>query len=621
MPPDERTPDGHGQHSYRQRPVQVAVALPFAATALLVVGAVTSGTNGSFTRLDVLIACLAVVGTTLLFAEAITAPPLLVVAWLVVDGFSHRPYAQLQAPNDASLRAAGLLVAVAVLALTIGYAMRKPYSRSGQRWTTLDVVTAERRLPGVSRTRSLVALLVATAALPLITLVLVSLRSHLSFADDLLVYLVAVVGITVIGGFLPAVAAAVASSLLLNWFFTPPLHTWTIDAPQNLLALLLFVTFAICVSSVVHLAAQRTAESRASNADATALLTLAQTVLEGQDTVDAVLQQFSSAHGLAAELTERVGSTDVRVASAGDMGSALPLETVIPRPGLKLTVAIPAAGEPPDLPSRRVLAGYAAQLAAALDRQRLRVQAAQAEALAEGNRMRTALLAAVSHDLRTPLSSIKAGVSTLRQTDVEWSEQDEAELLATIEEGADRLDYLIGNLLDMSRLTTGSLSPFLRATAIDEVTVLAMQGLPGSAEVELDVPDDLPLAAADPGLLERALANLIGNALRFSPPESPPTVTGQTSRELISISVIDHGPGVAAQDQDRIFEPFQRLGDQAAGSGVGLGLAVARGFVEAMGGHLTATATPGGGLTMTVELRAWNPRRQDVSLDRGTSRR
>ena len=180
------------------------------------------------------------------------------------------------------LRAAGLLVVVAVVALALGYALRLPYSRTGERWTTLDVVTAERRLPGVSRTRSLVALLVAAAALPLVTLVLVALRSHLSFADDLLVYLVAVVGITVIGGFLPAVAAAVASSLCLNWFFTPPLHTWTIDAPQNLLALLLFVTFAICVSSVVHLAAQRTAESKVSNADATALLTLARRCSRGR---------------------------------------------------------------------------------------------------------------------------------------------------------------------------------------------------------------------------------------------------------------------------------------------------------------------------------------------------
>jgi two-component system sensor histidine kinase KdpD len=604
---------------HRRCPAQAALALPFAATGFLIIGAAASSTNGRVTGLDVLIGCAAVVGATMLVAETVTAFPLLVVAWLVVDGFSRRPYAQLRGMDAASLRAAGVLLGAAALGLPLGHGLRRSYSRSGARGTTLDGVIAERRLPGVSRTRSLVALLLATAALPLVTALMAGLRSHLSFADELLFYLVVVVGITLIGGFLPAVAAAVAACLCLNWFFTPPLHTWTIDAPQNLLALLLFVTLAICVSSVVHLAAQRAAQARASNADATALLTLAQTVLEGQDTVDAALQQLRSAHGLEAELTEQVGNADVRVAVAGDPATATPLATVVSRPGLRLTVAVPASGAPPQLPSRRVLAGYAAQLAAALDRQRLRAQAAQAEALAEGNRMRTALLAAVSHDLRTPLSSIKVGVSTLRQTDVAWSEEDRAELHATIEDGADRLDYLIRNLLDMSRLTTGSLSPFLCATAIDEVAVLAMQGLVGSADVDLDVPDDLPLAAADAGLLERALANLIGNALRFSPPGLPPRVAGDGSTECIRISVIDHGPGVPAQDQERIFEPFQRLGDQTPGSGVGLGLAVARGFVEMMGGRLIAVATPGGGLTMIVELRTWNMRRQHVPLDREAS--
>ena len=345
-------------------------------------------------------------------------------------------------------------------------------------------------------------------------------------------------------------------------------------------------------------------------------------MLEGQDTVDGVLHQLSSAHGLVAELTEQVGSADVRIAVAGDMSSALPLETVIPRPGLKLTVAIPAVGEKPRLPSRRVLAGYAAQLAAALDRQRLRAQAAQAEALAEGNRMRTALLAAVSHDLRTPLSSIKAGVSTLRQTDVDWSEQDRAELHATIEEGADRLDYLIGNLLDMSRLTTGSLSPFLRATAIDEVTVLAMQGLPGSA----DGRSRRTRRPADGGRRPRAARTRACQPDRQLAALLPTWETTHGGRSGLGGAASGSASSITAQvflpqDQERIFEPFQRLGDQAAGSGVGLGLAVARGFVEAMGGQLVAAATPGGGLTMTVELRAWNVRRPGVRLDRGTSHR
>jgi two-component system sensor histidine kinase KdpD len=249
-----------------------------------------------------------------------------------------------------------------------------------------------------------------------------------------------------------------------------------------------------------------------------------------------------------------------------------------------------------------LIAGYAAQAAASLDRERLRTQAAQAEALAEGNRMRTALLAAVSHDLRTPLASIKASVSSLRQTDVTWSEEDEADLLATIEQNADRLDALIGNLLDMSRLHTGSLQPFLRPTAIDEVAPVAAVGLDDSLRLELAVPDGFPLVLADPGLLERVLANLFSNALRYSPAGRPPELHAILDGDTVRLDVVDHGPGVPDEQKGRIFEPFERAGDRHPG--VGLGLTVARGFAEAMGGRIAALDTPGGGLTIRVMLPA-----------------
>jgi len=253
-----------------------------------------------------------------------------------------------------------------------------------------------------------------------------------------------------------------------------------------------------------------------------------------------------------------------------------------------------------------LIAGYAAQAAVALDRERLRTQAAQAEALAEGNRMRTALLAAVSHDLRTPLASIKASVSSLRQTDVSWSEEDEADLLATIEQNADRLDALIGNLLDMSRLHTGSLQPFLRPTAIDEVAPVAVGGLDDSLRLEMAVPDGFPLVLADPGLLERVLANLFSNALRYSPAGRPPelhaVLDGAPYGATVRLEVVDHGPGVPDAQKERIFEPFERAGDRHPG--VGLGLTVARGFAEAMGGQISAVDTPGGGLTIRVVLPA-----------------
>ncbi len=230
------------------------------------------------------------------------------------------------------------------------------------------------------------------------------------------------------------------------------------------------------------------------------------------------------------------------------------------RPDLALEVSGQAATATASL-----LAGYTAQAVAALDRARLRTQAAQAEALAEGDRIRTALLRAVSHDLRTPLASIKASVSSLRQTDVRWSPQDEAELLATIEQNADRLDALVGNLLDMSRLQAGSLEPFLRATAVDEVAPVALRGLDDSDHLLIVVPEDLPLIRADPGLLERVLANLFSNALRHSPPDQWPMLRASEDGDQVVIDVIDHGSGVPAELKERIFEPFARLDARTPG--------------------------------------------------------
>jgi two-component system sensor histidine kinase KdpD len=266
--------------------------------------------------------------------------------------------------------------------------------------------------------------------------------------------------------------------------------------------------------------------------------------------------------------------------------------------------------------SGRILDGYAAQAAAALERQRLRVQAGQAEALEAGNRMRTALLAAVSHDLRTPLASVKAAVSTLRQTDIAWTAEDQAALLATIEEGADRLDSLIGNLLDVTRIHTGALQPFIRPTALDEVAPLVVAGLDGGERVRFDIPDALPLLATDPGLLERALANLIANALRYSPADQPPTLTAAACGGTVTVRVIDHGPGIPPDQRDHVFEPFQQLGDQHTSGGVGLGLAVAKGFLDSVGGQLTAEPTPGGGLTMRLDLPVATPVRDPTGAAR-----
>jgi two-component system sensor histidine kinase KdpD len=442
----------------------------------------------------------------------------------------------------------------------------------------------------------------AVAGLPSLTAALNALQPHLNLSDDLLIYLVAVVAVTVVGGFWPAVVAAVGACLLLNWFFTAPLHTFTIAEPRNLLALVLFVTVAVAVSSVVHLAARRESDAARSSKETQSLLGLAQTVLGGADTPGDVLDHLTASHGGHAELLERVSGRWIKVASSGEpapdpRASAPGTLRFEVRPDLALEVSGQAASATTSL-----LAGYTAQAVAALDRARLRTQAAQAEALAEGDRMRTALLRAVSHDLRTPLASIKASVSSLRQTDVHWSPQDEAELLANIEQNADRLDALVGNLLDMGRLQAGSLEPFLRATAVDEVAPVALRGLDDADHLLIVVPDDLPLVRADPGLLERVLANLFSNALRHSPDDLRPMLRAKEDGDRVVLDVVDHGSGVPAGLKERIFEPFARL--DARSPGVGLGLAVAKGFAEAMGGTIVAVDTPGGGLTVRVTLPA-----------------
>ncbi|MUT91798.1 ATP-binding protein [Streptomyces sp. Z38] len=260
-----------------------------------------------------------------------------------------------------------------------------------------------------------------------------------------------------------------------------------------------------------------------------------------------------------------------------------------------LTGRVPAAED------RRVLAAFAAQAAVVLDRRRLREQADRA--LAEGNRIRTALLAAVSHDPRTPTAGIKAAVSSLRSEDVERSDEDRAELLEGIEDGADRLDHLVGNLLDMSRLHTCTVTPLMRGTDVDEVVPRALGGVPEHT--------------VDPGPLERAMANVIENAVKYSPPgERVPAAAGALA-DRVEVRVVDRGPGLSDEAEERVFAPFQRHGDAPRGSGVGPGLAVARGFTEAMGGTLNADGTPGGGLTMTLTLHAADARPEDGPDDSG----
>ncbi|HEX3897632.1 MAG TPA: ATP-binding protein [Mycobacteriales bacterium] len=595
-------------------PVDAAFTLPVAFTTLLVLGAITAALSGRLGP-TALLTVAALITLTASAISTIPAAPLVSgMAWLTAVGFSRAPYGQLHTGGRHALLALVVLADAAAVGAIAGIASRRVrHVRRVPDWSVFDEleplgddsIVSEAPVPAmslrdlavaVSRRRQLAALAFGGVMLPLLTATLAAVRAHLSLDDDLLLYLAVVLAITLVGGFWPAVAGAVAASLLVNWYFTPPLHNWTIDSPQNLFALLLFIIVTVTVSSVVHLAARRAALARRSSKESATLLALARTVLGGDDTAADVIGHLAEHEGIGAELQELAGGKWIRIATAGDTSDSAAISEI--RDDLRLRLFGPRV---PRL-SARTVEGYGAQAAAALDRERLRVQAAQSEMLAAGNRMRTALLAAVSHDLRTPLASVKASVSSLRQTDVRWSPEDEAELLATIEESADQLDSLIANLLDMSRIQTGSLQPLLRPISLDEIAPLAVHGLDAN-QVEFDIPDNLPLVATDPGLLERAVANLVTNAVRYCPPGKPLRLVARADSDVVHLDVVDAGPGVPAEMKDRMFEPFQQLGDRRNSNGVGLGLAVARGFVEATGGTLLALDTPGGGLTMRITLR------------------
>ncbi|MGC0337295.1 ATP-binding protein [Streptomyces sp. SLBN-8D4] len=474
---------------------------------------------------------------------------------------------------------------------------------------THDEVAKGRGLPvarsaRLGRARILWGWLVGLTGPALLTILLTTV--DLGLANDMLLFLAVVVAAALLGGLFPALASAAVGSLLLNYFYTPPLHRWTIADPKNIVAIVIFVGVGISVASVVDLAARRTHQAARLRAESEILSFLAGNVLRGETRLEELLERVRETFGMeSAALLERAGDVEPwTCAGRAGLGPAVerPEDADVDMPvGDHMALALTGRVLPAE--DRRVLAAFAAQAAVVLDRRRLQEEADQARTLAEGNRIRTALLAAVSHDLRTPLAGIKAAVSSLRSDDVAWSEEDQAELLEGIEEGADRLDHLVGNLLDMSRLQTGTVTAIVREIDLDEVVPMALGGVPDGS-VELDVPETLPMVAVDPGLLERSVANLVENAVKYSPPGTPVRVSASAIADRVEVRVVDRGPGVPDEAKERIFAPFQRYGDAPRGAGVGLGLAVARGFAEAMNGTLNAEDTPGGGLTMVLTLRA-----------------
>ena len=464
-----------------------------------------------------------------------------------------------------------------------------------------------RLLSPLSARRRVAAVLIGIIGFPLLTIVLTSVRSHTDLSTALSAYLLLVVVVAATGGVWPAVLAALAGFLLSNYYFAPPVHTFTITDARDVLALAMFLVTAGVVSILVDLAARRTAAAVQARSDARMLARVAGRMVspEGNplpsllDELVVAFRQQSAAILRIAPGASPATWTTVAAAGSGPPPTPESGSLTLPLTGPEVLVL---QGPGLTAEDRDILTAFAAQLATALESDRLHAEAAEADSLARANQLRSALLAAVSHDLRTPLASIKAASSSLLSDQLDFGPDETGILLHTIDDEADRLSSLVENLLDMSRLETGSMEVLRRTTDVGELVDAAIASLgPRGHAVAVSIAPGLPLLETDQILVERVVANLVDNALLHGAGRPVRVEAGSVSGH-VDIRVVDHGPGIRGVDRDRIFQPFQRLGDTDNGTGVGLGLAVSRGFAEAVGGELDVEDTPGGGCTMVVRL-------------------
>ena len=468
--------------------------------------------------------------------------------------------------------------------------------------------TRARRRTTLSRVRLGAAWLLSIGA-PLLVTWALQTWFDAPLHNVLLVYLLAAVGVGVLGGAWPAAASAVAGFLLANWFFTPPTESWTISDPDNLFSLFAFLFVALAVGLLVGMSSRRLTEARRARAQAEALAATAAPghPVFGSDERELV-RRIRETFSLAAVSVLRPEEDGWQTVSWDG-------EIVLERPEMGTEVIDLSGGAVLVLldgkmttDDRMVLRAFAAQIVQAMEREQLEREAGSAEAMAETDRLRTALLGAVSHDLRTPLATVKASVTSLLETGVAWTPEETEAFLRAILEETERLDRLVGRLLDASRVQVGAVHVFFRPVGLDEVVGSAVAGLgAGRDRVIIDIPESLPEIQTDPALLERVVANLVENALVWSPDMAAVRVSAGEIARRIDLRISDHGPGIPLESRDTVFQPFQRLGDSPRSEGVGLGLAVSRGLLEAMGNELLIEDTPGGGTTMVIGFKIAGP--------------
>jgi len=429
---------------------------------------------------------------------------------------------------------------------------------------------------------------------PLLTWLLVSLRSPEALTTDVLAYELLAVVVALVGGASPSLIAALASGFALDYVFTKPFYTVPVTEPLHLVALLLYLLTAALVSVVVDRAARKTRVARRAAAESGLLQSVAGLVLRGEDAVESLLSRATEAFGLSGARLMTDGKVVANWGTTSDQVTEHRIDD---------HTEVEFHGPEPDASERRLMSVIAAQLGTALEQHQLEETAKAVEPLAATDRVRTALLSAVGHDLRRPLAAATAAVSGLRSEWSKLSDQDRADLLETADEALSQLANLGTDLLDVSRLQSGVLGVSVMPVDPAEVIMPALDELSlGPADVEIDLGSDVPEMVADPALLQRVVVHLLSNALRYAPAGSRVRLAESSFANQVEIRVIDHGPGIPEDRRADVMVPFQRLGDTDSSVGLGLGLALSKGFVEGMDGTLALEDTPGGGLTMVISL-------------------
>lgn len=462
-----------------------------------------------------------------------------------------------------------------------------------------------RRSEPISGRRRLTSWVIVLFGLPALTAILLPYRARLALHNVLLLYLLAAVVGAGTGGALPAGVAAVAGFLLANWFFTPPVQTWSIGNPDDLFSLVIFLIISLAVGLLVGYSSRRSVEARTARTQAEAL---AATTTRGHPVF------ASDQAALLRRVKDILSLESVSLIRRTNTGWELLLaegqrELHAPEEGSETVevtdaIALVIDGGRLTTDDRTVLRAFASQIVQALERADLEREARSAESMAETDRLRTALLSVVSHDLRTPLATIKASLTSLVETGVDWSPEQIRGFLNVALEETERLNRLVGRLLDASRIQVGAVNAFFRPVGLVEVIAAALFGLRKDADrVTVDISESLPDVQTDPDLLERVVANLVENALAWSPAGQMVRISAGEVAGRVDLRISDRGPGIPADLHETVFMPFQRFGDSPNRGGVGLGLAVARGLLEAMGNELVIEDTPGGGTTMVIGLK------------------